>query len=343
MTFRAPLTPGDEVNFGLAGTGPNDRASGAQLMYSGQYRGGILNLTTYRFQNECAASANAAQLATVTVSDEEAVTLDSTTHIVGGDTSKDSSLPVTLRAQVAAQYATPAELSQGSVVFRNADTGEALGTPATPDSNGFAEISHQFDRIPDDDPEVDLNIVAEYTGVEGNIGPSSDSMTLTLTPKPVVQWVTDFTARATFGALTDDALPVTINATFQRPGLEYPEGILVTLYRNGEAVGNPVAMPTSGTSLTWQDDVERTSRNATYRYTVELETTRVGYNQWSGATAQPAAVIVRGLGGATTEPGTGGDDGNDELQDELSDLIGYDVAPLSAALPGMAGSLGAGN
>lgn len=343
MTFRAPADPGAEINVGLAGTGPNSSASGAQIMYSGN-TGGLFGSN---FQNECSASANASQLTTTTVTDADYAVLPSTTRIVGGDQLADTSEPVAIRAQVSSPYAAAGNLSQGTVTIRDADNDTVLGTTA-PDANGYAEVIHEFDRIPDDDPEVTLNIVAEYSGFEGasideTIAPSSDSVVLTLTPKVVAQWVTDFTARATIGELTDDALPVTVTATFQRPGLEYPEGTTAQLYRNGEAVGEPVPMPESGTTVTFQDDVERTNRNATYRYTVELDTVRVEYDQWSGATARPATVIVRGLDDASPDdPGTGSLDIGSltgPLEGSLSNSVGYDVAPLSGVMPELSATL----
>lgn len=344
MTFRAPAEPGADIRVGLAGTGPNSTAAGAQLMYSGN-TGGFFGSN---FQNECAASTNAAQLTTTTVSDAEYAVLPSTTRIVGGDQLADTSEPVTLRAQVSSPYAAAGNLSQGTVTFRDADNDVVLGV-ANPDADGFAEISHSFDRIPDDDPDVPINVVAEYSGFEGDsiaetIAPSSNSIILTLTPKPVVQWVTDFKIHATFGELTEESLPVTITAAFTRPGLEYPEGTLVQLYRDGEAIGEPVAMPATGTELTWQDNAPRTERNATYRYTVELDTIRVEYDQWTGSTLQPAAVIVRGTDDELPDngPGTGSLDMGSltgPLEGSLSDSVGYDVAPLSGVMPELSATL----
>lgn len=347
MTFRAPATPGEEINVGLAGTGPNSTAAGAQIMYSG-HTGGLFGSN---FQNECAASTNAAALTTTTVSDAEYAVLDSTTRIVGGDQLGDTSEPVTLRAQVSSPYAPAADVSQGTMTFRDIDNDVVLGT-AAPDADGFAEIQYEFDRIPDDDPDVPLNVVAEYSGFEGEaidetISPSSDSIVLTLTPKPVVQWVTDFTARATIGDLTEDSLPVTITATFERPGLEYPEGTMVQLYRDGEAVGEAVPMPETGTTLTWEDELPRAERNATHRYTVELETVRVEYDQWTGATDQPAAVIVRGTDDTLPEePGTGSLDMGSitgPIEGSLSDSVGYEVAPLSGVMPELSATMSSGS
>lgn len=343
MTFRAPATAGEEINVGLAGTGPNNTAAGAQIMYSGN--AGLLG--GGNFLNECAASGNAAQLTTTTVSDAEYAILDSTTRIVGGNQLADTSAPVTIRAQVSSPYAPAGNVSQGTVTFRNADTGDIFGT-ANPDANGFAEIQYEFDRIPDDEPDVPLNLVAEYSGFEGDtitetIAPSSSSIVLTLTPKTVAQWVTNFAARAVLGVLTEDSLPVTITTTFQRPGLEYPEGTTVQLYRDGVAVGEPVPMPETGTTLTWQDELPRRERNATHRYTVELDTVRIGYDQWSGSTAQPVAVTVRGTSDQPApEPGTGSLDAGSltgSAQDLLTDSVGYDVAPLSGVMPELSATM----
>lgn len=341
MTFRAPATPGEEINVGLAGTGQNNTAAGAQLMYSGNTGGWFGS----NFQNECAASANAAQLTATAVSDAEYAVLESNTRIIGGDQLVDTSVPFTLRAQVASPYAPAANLSQGEVIFRDITNDRVLGT-ASPGPDGIAEIVYEFDRIPDDDPDVPITVVAEYSGFEGDavqetIAPSSNSVELTLTPKPVVQWVTDFDTRVTLGELTEDSLDVTINATFQRPGLEYPDGTLVQLYRDGVAVGEPVPMPETGTTLSWQDELPRTERNATHRYTVELDTVRVEYDQWTGSSVQPAAVIVRGTDDtAPVPPGPGSlEMGSAELGTLSSDLVGYDVAPLSVVLPELSTSM----
>lgn len=348
MTFRAPATPAEEISVGLAGTGSNDTAAGTQLQYNGN-NGGWFGGNDFR--NTCAASTNAAQLTTTTVSDAEYAVLDSTTRIVGGDQLGDTSEPVTLRAQVSSPYAPAAGVSQGTVTFRDIDNDVVLGT-GTPDADGFVEITHEFDRIPDDEPDVPLNVVAEYSGFQGEtieetIAPSSDSIVLTLTPREVVQWVTDFTARATIGELTEDSLPVTINATFNRPGIEYPEGTMVQLYRDGEAVGELVPMPETGTTLTWEDELPRAERNATHRYTVELETVRVEYDQWTGSTDQPAAVIVRGTDDTLPEePGTGSlDMGSltDPIEGSLSDSVGYEVAPLSGVMPELSASMSSGS
>lgn len=341
IVMRAPSTVGDVMTVGLPGanlTGNNAAATDFQWVRDdpGWFSGNDAN--------NCTSGSAAAALTTTTVSDAEYAVIESTTRIVGGDQLVDTSEPLTIRAQVSSPYAPAGNLSQGTVTFRDADTGEEFGT-ATPDADGFAEIEYEFDRIPDDEPDVPLNLVAEYSGFEGDaidetIAPSSDSVVLTLTPKPVVQWVTDFTARATIGELTEDALPVTINTTFQRPGLEYPEGTLVQLYRNGEAFGEPVLMPETGTTLTWQDELPRAERNAVYRYTVELETVRVEYDQWTGSTAQPAAVIVRGTDDSLPEPAEPGslEMGSAELGNLSSDLVGYDVAPLSVVLPELSAS-----
>lgn len=121
---------------------------------------------------------------------------------------------------------------------------------------------------------------------------------------------------------------------------------MVQLYRNGEAVGEPVPMPETGTTMTWQDEAPRSERNATFRYTVELETIRVEYDQWTGSTAQPAAVIVTGTDDVPAEPGTGSLDAGSltgSAEGSLSDSVGYDVAPLSGVMPEMSAMLSSGS
>lgn len=332
FTMRAPLTPGAEVVFGLPGAGavsPGTAAT-AQFQYV-RHTAATGNGT----QVECAVSGNAARLAVTAVADVAPNMLDSTTNIVGGDQTADSSLPVTLQAQVAAPYATAAEITQGSVTFRDQATNLVIGT-ASPNAQGFATIQHTFPRIPDGEPDQPRTVIAEYSGVTGNISPSQDTIVLTLTDKPTVFWNTNFTVRANVGQLAAESLPVNVTATFARPGLNFPAGTLVQLYRDALPVGEPVSMPATGTSIAFPtDQIERADRTGTHRYTVELVTIWFDYNDWKGSTQNPAVVVVAGTAGETVapQPETGSLDlGSltNPVTSSLTDLVGYDIAPLSS-------------
>lgn len=331
FSMRAPLTPGAEVVFGLPGAGAEPLTYDAQNTQFAYTRGTSNSGTRV----ECIPGVAAAQLTRTVVADVAPVVLDSTTRIIGGDQTGDSSIPVQLSAQVAAPYATPQELSQGQVTFRDQATNLVLGT-ANPNSQGIATVAHEFPRIPDGDPDEPRTIVAEFSGLPGNIAPSQDTIVLTLTAKPTVFWDTTFAVAARNGELTDEALPVTVTATFTRPTLNYPEGTLVQLYRDAQPIGEPVAMPAAGTTVTFPtDEVPRADRTGTHRYTVELVTIWSDYNEWKGSTPNPAVVVVKGVEGEviTPEPGTGSLDLGlitDPLTTSLSGSIGYDVAPLSS-------------
>ncbi|WP_295652323.1 hypothetical protein [uncultured Dietzia sp.] len=332
FSMRAPLTPGTEVEFGLPGAGAEPLtyiAANTQF----QYTRGTSNTGTYV---ECIPSANAASLTKTVVADEPAVILDSTTRIIGGDQTADSSIPVQLQAQVAAPYATAAELSEGTVTFRDQATNLVVGAPVHPDASGIATVEHQFPRIPDGGDDQVRTIIAEYSGVPGNISASQNVIALTLTEKPTVFWTTNFTVTARVGTLGEESLPVNVTAAFARPTTNFPEGTMVQLYRDALPVGEPVAMPQTGTSIVFPtDEIPRGERAGTHRYTVELETIWYDYNEWKGSTENPALVIVAGTGGEiiTPEPGPGSlDMGSitDPITGSLSGSIGYDIAPLSS-------------
>lgn len=331
FSMRAPLTPGDEVVFGLPGAGAEPLTYNAENTQFA-YTRGTNNQGTYV---ECIASANAAQLTRTTVADVAPNILDSTTRIIGGDQTADSSIPVELQAQVAAPFATAGELSQGTVTFVDQATNLVVGT-ANPNAQGIATIQHQFPRIPDGDADQRRTVVATYSGITGNIASSEDTITLTLTEKPTVFWNTDFAVRANVGQLDDDSLPVDVTATFTRPGQDFPEGTVVQLYRDALPIGEPVAMPETGTSITFPtDEIPRTDRTGTHNYTVELETIYLDYNEWRGSTQNPGVVVVAGTDGVIDGPGAGSgslDLGSlsNSATSSLSGSVGYDVAPLSS-------------
>lgn len=331
FTMRAPVTPGEEIVFGLPGAGAASAATAATTQF--QYVRGTS--TRNGTQVECAASASAAALTRTTVADVAPNILDSTTRIIGGDQTADSSIPVELQAQVAAPFATTGELSQGTVTFVDQATNLVVGT-ANPNAQGIATIQHQFPRIPDGDADQRRTVVATYSGITGNIASSEDTINLTLTEKPTVFWNTDFTVRANVGQLDDDSLPVDVTATFSRPGQDFPEGTVVQLYRDALPIGEPVAMPTSGTSITFPtDEIPRTDRTGTHNYTVELETIYLDYNEWRGSTQNPGVVVVAGTDGVIDGPvpGTGSVDLgslSNSATSSLSGSLGYDIAPLSS-------------
>lgn len=332
MTMRAPVTPG-EVVIGLPGAGADPltyNAANTQFAYTHG------TSTRSGTQVECIPSANAARLAAITVADVAPVVLESTTRIVSGDQTADSSIPTTFQAQVAAPLATPGEISQGTVTFRDQGTNLVVGTATAPNAQGIASVTHQFPRIPDGEPDQVRTIIAEYSGVNGNINPSQDSIQLTLTEKPTVFHNTNFAVAAKVGAIEETVQPVTVTATFARPSVDFPDGTMVQLYRDALPVGEPVAMPDTGTSISFPaDEIPRDERTGTHHYTVELVTIYFDYNEWKGATQNPAVVVVKGTAGTIVEPepGTGSLDlGSitDPITSSLSGSVGYDVAPLSS-------------
>lgn len=330
FTMRAPTTPG-EVVFGLPGAGAEAADSAATSQFA--YTRGTGNAGT---QVDCAVSANAARLAAITVNDVAPVLLDSTTNVIGGDQLADSSIPTTLQAQVAVPQLSAAEISEGTITFRDTETNLIVGEATHPNAQGIVSVTHQFPRIPDGQPDQVRTIVAEYSGVPGSISSSQSTINLTLTEKPTVFHETNFTVAARAGTLGVNTLPVEVTATFARPNVSFPEGTLVQLYRDAKPVGEPVAMPAAGTSISFPvDQVPREERTGTHRYTVELVTIYYDYNQWKGSTQTPATIIVSGTGGVIPgpEPTPGSVDLGaitDPITSSLSDQAGHDVSPLSS-------------
>lgn len=170
------------------------------------------------------------------------------------------------------------------------------------------------------------------------------STTVTDEPWVPFDWDTELTVQAQVGTLGETSLPVDVVTSFQRPAKDLPEGTMIRVLRDGVEIGE-VEVPETGTSVTLQDELTRTSATQVYRYTAEIvEVTDESGDSWSGASATAAPVIVTGTG---ETPGGGGslDLGSigvgslvdpidsaiaGSLTSSLSDSIGYDVAPLSS-------------
>src|SRR5699024_10567656 len=125
---------------------------------------------------------------------------------------------------------------------------------------------------------------------------------------------------------------VDITADFTRPELDYPEGTVAQLFRNDEALGEPVPMPDTGNSLTFTAEVPREQQTKSVTYEVELVSVKVDSDEWTGTTANPPTILVKGTGVTAPEPTTGSlQFGSLEsaFTASLSELSGYELAPLS--------------
>ncbi|MET3862223.1 hypothetical protein ABIE38_003163 [Dietzia sp. 2505] len=167
--------------------------------------------------------------------------------------------------------------------------------------------------------------------------------TTTITNAPWVpfEWNTNLNVQAQPGTLDEDSLAVNVVTSFIRPANNFPEGTMVTIFRDGVEVGE-VEMPASGTTVAFPDEITRTADTQVYRYTAVVNNTDALGDTWVGATATSSPVIVTG-----TNPGAGGGGGTGSLDPgsvvnpidsaiagsltgSLSDSAGYDIAPLSS-------------
>ncbi|WP_010540814.1 hypothetical protein [Dietzia alimentaria] len=170
------------------------------------------------------------------------------------------------------------------------------------------------------------------------------STTVSDAPWVPFEWETDLTVRAKVGTLGETTLPVDVVTTFARPAKDLPEGTMIRVFRDGEAIGD-VAIPETGTSVTLADELTRAPKNKVHRYTAEIvETTDESGDSWSGASTAEAPVIVTGTGEAPEGSGSldFGSIGIGSLVDPIDSAIagsltsslsgsaGYDLAPLSS-------------
>ena len=93
--------------------------------------------------------------------------------------------------------------------------------------------------------------------------------------------------RANLGTETDTKVPVTIEAKIVIPaGTTVPAEALVQLYRHGEKLGGPKALPDSS-EVEWTDTIKRQVQKTTVRYYVEFVDAIVDCTAWTGSKNDP--------------------------------------------------------
>lgn len=299
IVMRAPSTVGETMSVGLPGanlTGYNAASTDLQWVRDDP------SFLSGNDANECTSSANGAALTTTTVGDLDPVLLETTTAVSASPSVLGNTQPTTLTAQVSTEYGALSQITQGQVTFRDVDSGEEFGT-VTPNASGVATLEHAFDALEPGQPDETRRIVAEFSGVEGDLADSaSDFFTVTLTNGPTVFFDTTLNLRAALGEENETIVPVTINATISRPsGTTIPDEFRVQLYRGNTAIGQPVPLP-EGNTLSWTDSIERLPQTRTQTYRVEAMPLIDGYQQWTATSPAPVTVTVNGTNPALDPP-----------------------------------------
>lgn len=300
VVMRAPTTVGEEITLGLPGsdlTGFTAASTDFQWI-----KERTSSWTNNAVANECTSNAGAAALTTTTVGDVDPVLLGTTTTVSSSLDVLGNTQTTTLTARVSTEYGALPELMQGDVTFRDADTREALGT-ARPDATGAATLDYVFDALEPGQSDQTRRIVAEYEGVEGDLaGSESAPISVTLTNDPTVFHNSTLALRAVLGDESDQAVPVTVNATITRPsGTVIPDGLRVQLYRGDTPVGEPRPFPEDDT-MSWTDSIERAPQTRTQTYRVEAVPFTDGYEQWTATSPAPVTVTVNGTNPSLDPP-----------------------------------------
>ena len=230
-------------------------------------------------------------------------------------TEAGGTVPVTVTANV---RSTPSSTIPGAVKVQFYKDGVAMGEPVAI-SGGRATVTDSVPAIEEGGTAKDYvykAVVTEtrvpdtknvYRGSEG-------STTLTISPKVFNDITSSVVLFAEQGAAADGNVPVTIKANFTTtPDRNYPTGATAQFYRDGEAVGEPVAI--TNKTATFTDSVPE--GDATYRYQVKYTGATVGDDRFKPV---DSSLLTVNIGEGGTTPPTPGEDGG--FMGSLRDLFG---------------------
>ncbi|MCL2533071.1 MAG: Ig-like domain-containing protein [Nocardiaceae bacterium] len=304
ITLRAPAQPGAAMTIGLPGANEEHAGDGTAASTDLQW----VRSSSPWGPAQCSSGPEAATLTTTTVGDLDPVLLPSTTTLTSSVNKLGPSQPTTFTAKVTTQYGALAQLPQGRVEFRDADTDEVLGT-AAPNASGAATLDYTFPAIAPGQPDQARHVLALYTGVDRDVAASTSApITVTNTAEPTVFNNIRFDSfRAQLGQETAADVAVSVTTNVNKPSGPIPDQAKVQLFRDGVPFGDPVALPT-GNELVWNDVVERQPRTTTHRYHAEFASFTDGYQQWGAAVSPDVTVTVTGSDPSLDPPITGGGD-----------------------------------
>ena len=299
IVMRAPATVGETMSIGLPGANLSGwSAASADMQWIRDDPG----FFSGNDANECTSNASGAELTTTTVGDLDPVLLDTTTTVSSSLDVLGNTQPTTLTAQVGTQYGALAQMTEGEVTFRDVTADEVLGT-ATPNANGVATLEHSFDALEPGSPDETRQIVAEFSGVDGDLtGSTSEPTTITLTEGATVFYDTTLTLSALLGEEDETIVPVTVRANINRPsGVSFPEDMLVQLYRGDTPIGEPRPLP-AGNQMEWTDSIERLPQTRTQSYRLEASPFVDGYEQYNITSGARVTVTVNGTNPSLDPP-----------------------------------------
>lgn len=283
LTMKAPASPTGPATLSLPGVSGVDPkvsdVSASNFLYVAQKSTSSSSVFAYA----CSSGINATPLASVGL---KATPSSSSVALTSVPEAVRIGAPVPLSATVSSAEGTPAELSAGTVEFRLAD-GTLLGS-ASPDASGVASISASLPALPTGVDARTDTITATFTGT-AVISPSTS-------PAKSIEVLRFYPDRRDVSLEVSQA-PVsggsaTVTATAKVSGGSIPAGLRAQLYRDGSAVGPPVAVGANG-AATFTDRAPQLEKDTTYAYDVRLVPLSLPDSVVTGSSSS-ASVIVPG-------------------------------------------------
>ncbi|RBA35338.1 hypothetical protein DQ226_10385 [Dietzia maris] len=222
----------------------------------------------------CGSGATPTTLTSTRV-EGEAVQLDSTTTMTAGGQVESGTTGTPISAKVTVPGASASTIDDGKVEFY---IGETKIGEANPNSTGAASITHDFPALAEGETSKAYQVHAKYAGVPNSIKPSESApTTFTVVPEILTYFDTATTVSATKGTEAAGNVPVTVTANVRStPSSTIPGAVKVQFYKDGVAMGEPVAI--SGGTATVTDSVPAIEEGGTakdYVYKAVVTETRV--------------------------------------------------------------------
>ena len=285
LKLVATNVAGQELSVGLRGAGAPAE------------RGGINNSFSFAQDDSIAdddywcvpTNPEAGKLTTTRVVGSSNIALSKTElDIITGETD------TRLQAQVTTTAGNSQLLSQGKVEFFV--DGKSIGE-VNPDESGLAVLTHTFPQLDDREPKK-YNVTARFKGVDSRILPSSDSETMrvTVNPIPITDVTTATTLTTRVAAVEDAQLPVVLNASVDATDSSaLPASGAVQFYRDGEAIGKPVAVKNGRASFVDKVSAEEATGKS-YSYTAKFSEVidESVAKRYLESESEPATVDVNG-------------------------------------------------
>lgn len=285
VTLRANADFTGDLVFGMSGAGQGGSVTDASRNNFTFMESNLVNSKSWSYY--CGASANAANIATVTVAGDVWQT-PSTIALVNPPAEVQSGQPFALQAKVEAPAAAAGDVQAGRVEFVD-ETGTVVAT-APVSADGTASADASLPALAEGDTRADHTIFARFVGAALVEPSQSPTAAIAVVPKVYRDNPLTVSVDVQQGQLTEGGVPVTISAVVS--GGTIPAGLQVEVLKNGERLGEPLTVPADG-RVTVSDVATQGSNDAFYRYQVRVVEKIVGDDRYRGeSTTSP--VLVQG-------------------------------------------------